>query len=111
MKMDEITAARTEAIFREVNEAIAKTAEGFQAKEAEFVCECADPDCAHRVSASLDQYESVRADGTHFMLVPGHEEPSVERIVRRSGDFHVVEKFSRVLSRNVRRLNPRRATG
>jgi hypothetical protein len=31
--MDEITAARTEAIFREVNEAIAKTAEGFEAKQ------------------------------------------------------------------------------
>jgi hypothetical protein len=109
--MDEITAARTEAIFREVNEAIAKTAEGFEAKHAEFVCECADPDCAHRVKATLDDYENVRADGTHFMLVPGHEEPSVERIVRRSGDFNVVEKFSRALSRRVRRLNPRRATG
>jgi hypothetical protein len=109
--MDEIAAARTEAIFREVNEAIAKTAESFGGDEAEFVCECADPDCAHRLKASLDDYELVRADGTHFMLVPGHEEPSVERIVKRSRDFHVVEKFSDVLSHSVRRFNPRRATG
>jgi hypothetical protein len=109
--MDNIAAAvETEVIFREVNEAIAKTAEGFKAKEAEFLCECADPDCAHRVPATLDDYESVRADGTHFMLVPGHEEPTVERIVRRGNGFHVVEKFSRALSRRVRRLNPRRAT-
>jgi hypothetical protein len=109
--MDEIAAARTEAIFREVNEAIAKTAEGFDATEAEFVCECADPDCAHRVTASLDDYENVRANGTHFLLVPGHEQPSVERVVRRGGQFHVVEKFGEALSRRVRRLNPRRAAG
>jgi hypothetical protein len=109
--MDEITAARTEAIFREVNEAIAKTAESFEADEAEFVCECADPDCAHRVKASLDDYELVRADGTHFLLVPGHDEPTVERVVGRREEFHIVEKFGGVLSRNVRRLNPRRATG
>ena len=109
--MDEIAAARTEAIFREVNEAIAKTAESFEAREADFVCECADPDCAHRVTASLEDYEEVRADGTHFLLVPGHEEPSVERVIARSTGYWIVEKFSEVLSRNVRRLNPRRATG
>jgi hypothetical protein len=109
--MDEIAAARTEAIFREVNEAIAKTVESFGGDEAEFVCECADPDCAHRLKASLDDYELVRADGTHFMLVPGHEEPSVERIVKRSRDFHVVEKFGGALSQTVRRFSPRRAAG
>jgi hypothetical protein len=105
--MDQAEAVRTEAIFREVNEAIAQTAEKFDSDEAEFVCECADPDCAHRVTATLEDYEEVRADGTHFLLVPGHEEPSVERVVQRLGGFHVVEKFSSAL----RRLNPRRATG
>jgi hypothetical protein len=61
--------------------------------------------------APLEDYEEVRSDGTHFLLVPGHEEPSVERIVQRADGFHVVEKFSKALSRGVRRLNPRRATG
>jgi hypothetical protein len=109
--MDEIAAAQTEAIFREVNEAIAKTAESFAADEADFVCECADPDCAHRVTASLDAYERVRADGTHFILVPGHDEPSVERVIHRGNGYDIVEKLGSVLGRNVRRLNPRRATG
>ena len=109
--MDEIAAARTEAIFREVNEAIAKTAESFESDEADFVCECADPDCAHRVTASLASYERVRADGTHFLLLPGHDEPAVERVVARTTGYWVVEKFSKALSQNVRRLNPRRATG
>ena len=109
--MDEIAAARTEAIFREVNEAIARTAENFESKKADFVCECADPDCAHRVTATLESYEEVRSDGTHFLLVPGHEEPTVERVIRQAPGYWVVEKFSDALSRNVRRLNPRRATG
>jgi len=109
--MDEIAAARTEAIFREVNEAIAKTAERFEADEADFVCECADPDCAHRVTASLEAYEEVRSDGTHFLLIPGHEEPTVERVVGRAPGYWIVEKFSEALAKNVRRLNPRRATG
>jgi hypothetical protein len=109
--MDEIAAARTEAIFREVNEAIAKTAESFEAEEADFVCECADPDCAHRVTATLEAYEQVRADGTHFILVPGHDVPAVERIIHRGHGYDVVEKFSNVLARNVRRFNPRRAAG
>jgi hypothetical protein len=109
--MDEITAARTEAIFREVNEAIAKTAETFDAREADFVCECADPDCAHRVTASLSDYERVRSDGTHFLLVPGHDVPAVERVIVRAPGYWIVEKFSELLSQNVRRLNPRRATG
>lgn len=109
--MDEIAAARTEAIFREVNEAIARTAESFEASEADFVCECADPDCAHRVTASLESYERVRSDGTHFLLLPGHDVPNVERVIARTPGYWVVEKFSEVLSRNVRRFNPRRVTG
>ena len=48
--------AHTEALFRNVNERIAESAERFNARDAEFVCECADPACAERVPATLDQY-------------------------------------------------------
>ena len=51
--------ARTEALFRDVNERIAESAE--------------------RVPATLDEYEEVRSDGTHFLLTPGHEVDEVER--------------------------------
>jgi hypothetical protein len=104
--MDEAKIARTESAFREVNEAIARTAERFDSDEADFVCECADPGCAHRVTADLGDYEEVRAEPTHFLLAPGHEEPEAERVVRRTGEYNVVEKFGAV-GRIVRRLNPR----
>ncbi|HZU20527.1 MAG TPA: hypothetical protein VE982_04860 [Gaiellaceae bacterium] len=105
--MDETKMARTESVFREVNEAIAKTAVRFESTDADFVCECADPECAHRITADLDDYEEVRADPTHFLVAPGHDEPAIERVVESRREFHVVEKFGRTISRIVRSLNPR----
>jgi hypothetical protein len=108
--MDEVQLARTESVFREVNEAIAKTADKFDADEADFVCECGDPECAHRVTADLDQYEDVRADGTHFLIAPGHAVPNVEHVIVRGRGYEVVEKVGKTLAQIVRRLNPRAAT-
>jgi hypothetical protein len=107
----EVRVAHTEALFRDVNERIAESAERFSAYDAEFVCECADPACAERVPATLDQYEDVRSDGTHFLLAPGHELPEVERVVKRPQTRSVVvEKFNAVVVQAVRRLNPRADT-
>ena len=107
----EMRIAHTEALFRDVNERIAESAGRFDAHDAEFVCECADPACAERVPATLDQYEEVRSDGTHFLLSPGHELPEVERVVKRPQRRSVVvEKFNAAVARTVRRLNPRAET-
>jgi hypothetical protein len=53
--------ARNEALFREVNERIAESAERFDSERAEFVCECADQEGTERVEATLVEYERVRA--------------------------------------------------
>lgn len=107
----EVRIARTEALFRDVNERIAESAERFRARDAEFVCECADPACAERVPATLEQYEEVRSVGTHFLLTPGHEITEVERVVKRPHRRTVVvEKFNSVVAATVRRLNPRAGT-
>jgi len=105
--MDQARMARTEAAFREVNEAIAETAARFEADEADFICECADPRCVHRVTAELEEYEEVRSEPTHFLLAPGHHEPEVERIVEQTGELEVVAKVAPRMARIVRRLNPR----
>jgi hypothetical protein len=100
--------ARTEALFRNVNERIAESAERFDSDNTEFVCECADQACTDRVEATLDEYQEVRADATRFLLRPGHEDTRVERVVERRGTRHaVVEKFDRLVAQTVRRLNPR----
>ena len=102
-----IRIARTEAIFRNVNERIAESAQRFDADTAEFVCECGDQACTHRIEASLDDYEHVRAEGTRFMLVPGHANDEVEKVVEERRRFWIVEKFERTVAATVRRLNPR----
>jgi hypothetical protein len=99
--------AKTEALFREVNERVAERAAEFDADEAEFVCECADPACTHRIAASLAEYEEVRAEGDTFLVVDGHEEAAdIERVLSREGRFNVVRKV-RALGVLARRLNPR----
>ena len=99
--------AKTEALFREVNERIAETSDRLDAEEAEFMCECADAGCSERLEVPLEEYESVRSDPTQFLLDPEHVEPKVETIVRRRRGYAVVQKFDRVVARLVRRLDPR----
>jgi hypothetical protein len=106
---DNVTRARTEALFRDVNERIAESAVRFEAGATQFVCECADPSCAHRLEVTLDEYEDVRSDGATFMLAPGHEHADIERVIEKRGRFWVVEKVQRTVRETVRRLNPRTA--
>lgn len=100
--------ATTEALFRNVNERIAESAERFDADETAFVCECSDPSCTHRLAATLEEYEQVRSDGATFLLAPGHEQPDIERVVARRRRFNVVEKVQERVRSTVRRLDPRR---
>jgi hypothetical protein len=110
MGTEEIRIGTTEAIFRSVNERIAESAGRFDADDAEFICECDDRACTHRVSAAIDDYERVRAEPTRFLLAPGHENDRVERVVDRRPGFTIVEKFERTVAATVRRLNPRAQT-
>ena len=99
--------ATTEALFRDVNERIAESAERFDATNTDFVCECADPNCTHRVTASLAEYERVRDEPTTFLVVPGHEQGDIEHVVSDRGRFRIVDKMQEVVRRTVIRLDPR----
>ena len=101
--------ARTEAAFREVNERIAENAERFAAGRTDFICECNDPQCTVRVEATLEEYEAVRADGTRFLIAPGHGDGEIERVVEHRRNFVIVEKVHATARAVVRRLNPRTA--
>ena len=100
--------ARNEAFFRAVNEGIAEASERFESEEAEFLCECGDARCDHRIEVSLAEYEQVRESPTQFLVKRGHVLPEVEEVVRRRRRYAVVEKVDRVAAQIVRRLNPRR---
>jgi hypothetical protein len=104
---EEERVARTEALFRDVNERIAESAEGFDAEEADFVCECGEQACTERVPATLDEYERVRSDSTRFLIRPGHENERIERVLERRSRFAIVEKFHDSVVAIVRKLDPR----
>lgn len=100
--------ARNEAFFRAVNEGIAEASERFESVEAEFLCECGDANCTHRLEVPLEEYEEVRENPTRFLVERGHVEPEVEQVVERRRGYAIVEKVDAVAARIVRRLNPRR---
>jgi hypothetical protein len=104
---DEVKRGRTEALFRDVNERIAESAQRFDADRTQFVCECGDPNCTHRLAATLDEYEDVRADGATFMLTPGHADTDIEKVIEDRGRFQIVEKVQKTVRATVQRLNPR----
>jgi hypothetical protein len=99
--------AKTEALFRDVNERIAEASGRFDADEAEFMCECSDPGCAERLEVPLNEYETVREDPTTFLLKPDHVDSKVEQIVGRRRGYAIVQKVDAVVARIVRQLDPR----
>jgi hypothetical protein len=107
---EEAHIARTESVYRHVNERIAETVEQLDTDETLFVCECADPDCQHRLEVPLDTYEKVRKNATHFIVAEGHEEPAYERVVAKRRGYAIIEKFTRRLAARVRRTDPRTRT-
>jgi hypothetical protein len=102
--------ARNEAFFRAVNEGIAEASERFESQEAEFLCECGDARCTHRIEVPLKEYENVREHPARFLVQRGHHLPEVEEVVKRKHRYAIVEKVDRVAASIVRRLDPR-ATG
>jgi hypothetical protein len=88
--------ARNEALLREVNERIHEVGERLQVLpdngELEFRCECGRADCQEFVSMTASEYERVRADNDRFAVVPGHDDPEIERVVTRTDGYLIVDK-------------------
>ena len=99
--------AKTESLFRDVNERIAETSGRFESHEAQFMCECADAKCAERLEVPLAEYERVREDGTTFLLNPDHVRADVEQVAERRSGYAIVRKVDSVVARVARQLNPR----
>jgi hypothetical protein len=100
------SAARNEDTFRRINEAIRagrRTRDG----RIGFVCECGRLGCTDVVELSLDDYEGVRADGTRFIIVLGHQ-LDVEEVVEIHAGHAVVAKRGRA-GEAAEDLDPRSA--
>ena len=87
-------AARNEALFREVNENIAELEEDYGATATlpVFICECATGGCTQPVTVDIETYQRVRQQPTHFLVLPGHQDPQLERVIETRREYLVVEK-------------------
>lgn len=86
--------ASNEARFRDQNEWTESAGEHFGADPlTSFVCECGDAGCTQTIELTRAEYESVRSASTHFAVVPNHENPESERVVREGLRFSVIDKI------------------
>jgi hypothetical protein len=108
-EQEDLRSARTESLFRDVNERIAESADRFGSEDAAFVCECDDASCTDRIATTLEAYEEARTNGAQFIVADDHVNDDVERVVERTDDFTLVEKVKPLVRQTVVELNPRAA--
>lgn len=83
--------ARNEAFFRDLNERLVEGTPN-AVPDLVVVCECADEDCAQRLTLRQGEYEKIRADAKHFVVAHGHADLRIEEVVDRTDRFEVVRK-------------------
>jgi hypothetical protein len=87
-------AARNEEVFRDVNERIEEGAEQHAVSGAlPFHCECARASCMETLEIPAARYAEIVRERYHFVVIPGHEAPQIERTVKAEPSFLVVEKI------------------
>jgi hypothetical protein len=87
---------RNEELFQLVNRHIEELEEALgRRKTFAILCECGKKHCLEGFEVEPAVYQRVRSNPLHFFIVPGHEDPDVERVVERTPGFLVVEKFGR----------------
>jgi hypothetical protein len=96
--MAESTARRAEneSAFRTLNERIESRVlerDGDSESELLIVCECSREECTERISLSVGEYELVRSRSRMFVVLAGHADLQIERVIMRSGDHDIVEKM------------------
>src|SRR5581483_11302385 len=87
-------AARNEALFREVNENIARLEEryGGSVTQPVFICECSRDSCTEHVPVDEETYRRVRDHPRRFLVLPGPVDAMVESIVETHPEFLIVQK-------------------
>ena len=92
----ETRVAKNEATFRATNREIERVAEslGEQADDTiDVICECGQPTCEELLSLTISEYDEVHRQRDRFVVVPGHVDAQLERVVRSGDRFVVVDKF------------------
>jgi hypothetical protein len=75
-----------------VNTVLEKTGKRLGDEPMKFICECANRNCTHMFEVKIEDYRQLSRDDKLFMVIPGHEDASMEEIVDKRTNFYVVIK-------------------
>ena len=103
-------AALNQTLYREVNERIATLSERYadELRPNSYICECLSTACSATVTMPHDEYERLRENGSRFIVLPGHFDPAVEKVVESHEHYVVVEKVG-VAGEVAESMDPRQA--
>ena len=108
---NEALGARTQSLFRDVNERVKEINAAFadHVPLGEWVCECAENGCAERIPLTISEYEDVRGDAATFAVSPSdaHVFQEIEDVIARTDRFWVVKKRG-AAAELAARVDPRR---
>ncbi len=93
--LDDVRKGTNEDEFRHLNEQLEERARTKTGQGGTFgiVCECNREECTARITISFPDYEAVRTTPTAFIVLPGHADPTCERITSSTDTYDVAEKF------------------
>jgi hypothetical protein len=95
----ELRRAKNEVLFRERNKQMKRRVEALLPKQNRdsykigFVCECSDVDCHDVLEMSLAEFSRHHRKPSTFVLKAEHQNEDIERVVKATDNFIVVEKF------------------
>jgi hypothetical protein len=75
-------------LFRAVNEHISELGWAWF-DEHDFICECPEASCFERMRMGSKEFEALKSDPSVFAIVPGHEHPA-EQILLRTDRYVLV---------------------
>lgn len=90
-----------EVIFRQVNQDIDGFLHDMDAQKilkAPFYCECSNLECSERIELSAAEYEKIHRNAKRFIVIPGHENPKIEKIVEPRKRYFIIEKLTELPS-------------
>ncbi|CAA9474697.1 MAG: hypothetical protein AVDCRST_MAG69-337 [uncultured Solirubrobacteraceae bacterium] len=86
--------ALNESRFRQINDGLRDDLAKLpsEPEAVPFVCECGSNACEGLIEVTLAEYEGIRANSRHFLVLPGHEIVEAERVLASTPRYMVVEK-------------------
>lgn len=91
--------AKNEKAFRDFNVRTRKAAETIMADVDKdsfplgMMCECGDHNCTKRLELTIGERERIRKHKDYFIVMRGHEDLEIEKIVEQHPAYSVVEKL------------------